>query len=243
MILPGLSFLSILLSIATAQCTQLTMACSPSRVVNDGTGCIEVIGVHFVDLTDGSSDLYGGALFITTSSTVLISESTFVACFLRKSSADTFGGGCALFGMTHATVQNSCATRCFAATGQFLLLFSSTKTGHAINSTSLLDCGGSTESDGRQYGVYLYDITATVECLNSTGCSVYEVGAAFGGYLSGASFSSLYLTVCNCSGVSIVAVSDTSAQATVASSNFFGNSVHEPSGVSLWTWGVLTAGF
>jgi hypothetical protein len=112
-----------------------------------------VLGVHFVDLTGGSSDVEGGALLITTSSTVLISESTFVACFLRRGSTDTFGGGCALFDMAQATVQNSCATRCFATAGQFLLLSSATKTGHAINSTSLLGCGGSTESDGRQYGV------------------------------------------------------------------------------------------
>jgi hypothetical protein len=158
------------------------MACSVSRVASDDTGCFEVIGVHFVNLTGGSSDVYGGALFINTSSTVLISESVFVACFLRSSSADTYGGGCSLLGMAQATVQDSCATRCFATTGQFLMLDSPTKTGHAINSTSLLRCGGSSASDGRHFGVCLYDITATVECLNSTGCSVNEVGAAFGGY-------------------------------------------------------------
>jgi hypothetical protein len=35
---PSLSFLSILLSIAAAQCTHLAMACSASRVVSVGSG-------------------------------------------------------------------------------------------------------------------------------------------------------------------------------------------------------------
>jgi hypothetical protein len=117
---PSLSFLSILLSIVAAQCTQLTMACSTSRVASDGSACFKVIGVHFVNLTGASSDVEGGALFITTSSTVLLSESTFVACFLRTPSVTTYGGGCSLVGMAQATVQNCCATRCFATVGQFL---------------------------------------------------------------------------------------------------------------------------
>jgi hypothetical protein len=101
--------------------------------------------------------------------------------------------------------------------------------GHAVNSSSLVDCGGSTASDRRQFGVYLCGVAATVECLNSTGCSIDSFGAAFGAYWSGL-FSSLCLTVSNCSGGSIVCVSDNSNQATVAYSNFFWNLVHGRSG-------------
>jgi hypothetical protein len=52
------------------------------------------------------------------------------------------------------------------------------------------------------------------------------------------SFSSQYLTVCNCSGNSIVAVLENSNQASVASSNFYWNSIEEDSNAIC---GVLAA--
>jgi hypothetical protein len=142
--------------------------------------------------------------------------------------------------MAKAMVSNSCASWWFATPGQLLCLSSSPKIGDAINFSSLVGCGDSTQSDGRQYEISLSAIVATVKCLNGMACFGYDVGAAFGGYQSGCSLSSLYLTAYNCRGASIVGASGNIDQATVASSNLFWNSVHE---LPDYAWGVLTASY
>jgi hypothetical protein len=136
------------------------------------------------------------------------------------------------------TVQNCCGSGCFAGRGQFIDLESDAKAGHAFNCSSLLACGSTTLPDALNLGISLFNLSATFQSVNSTHCSVSKIGAAFGSLYAHGSFSSLYLTVWNCSGVSIITVLDNSAQATVSRSNFFCNSVEAS---SVWACGVLTA--
>jgi hypothetical protein len=207
------------------------------RFVASGTDCLEIVRATFINLTGRSSELYGGALSITTTSTVLVSESKFVACYLPPASS-TYGGACYIANPTRATIEHCCASSCFARAGQFIRLEGVTKNGHAVNCSSMLACGSWTPSDALAMGIYIYGLSATLESLNSTRCSVSTYGAAFGAIYPDGSFSSQYLTACNCSGTSIVFVLDNAAQATVAYSNFFWNSVQDAPGEA---WGVLAA--
>jgi hypothetical protein len=164
---------------AVSGCTSSTGTCFAFRVEADLIGCYEVVGVSFVNLTGPDSDRYGGALSISTESTVLISESTFLSCTVTLSPNTTWGGAAFLRHMSQATVENCCATACVATDGQFFLLESSVKTGHAFNCSSLVGSGISTPSAAWAFGLYLSGVSAVIERLNSTGCSVSGVWFRF----------------------------------------------------------------
>jgi hypothetical protein len=173
---PALLF-ALILPPVTLPCISLNDACLQMRFVAPATDCLSIVRVAFVELRGGSSDIYGGALLIDTESTVLISESRFIACSLPTNPAS--GGACFLSNPTKAMIENCCASNCFAGYGQFLWLDGKTKNGHSINCSSMLSCGGSTSSGVVAMGISLYDLSATIESLNSTRCSVPNYGAGF----------------------------------------------------------------
>jgi hypothetical protein len=95
-------------------------------------------------------------------------------------------------------------------------------------------------SDAIELWIYLYNLIATMNSLNSTSCHVSHYGTVFGSTSSLGSFSGLYLTVYNCSDGSIVEAIWIAVQATVGSSTFFRNSVSE---LESFAWGILAADY
>jgi hypothetical protein len=240
MIAPILLFMLFLPS-TISQCLTATETCFWQRFAGQTTTSLEIVGATFVCLTGGPSDLHGGALSITAKSTLLISDSTFFACYVQSAN-DSFGGACFISASMPATIENCCGNGCFATEGQFIYFEGSAKADHAFNCSSLLGCGNLTQSGALRFGIRLSNVTATFDSVNSTLCSVSEYGAAFGSVGVDGSFSSLYLTVCNCSGFSIITVFSNSMQATINDSNFFWNSKQQDSSYK-WVCAILSADY
>jgi hypothetical protein len=188
------------------------------------------VGVHFVNLQSSSAVYNGGAVSASGFSAVTIDISTFVDCFVRSSSTTTYGGGCSLSQVSNATVVNSCGNRCSAKIGQFLYFTSTSTFSYLVNSSTLLSCGSSNTTHSDSGGVSLEDVSATVESLNSTDCTVPGYGCAVNAYEAHGSFVAQFLTVVGCDGQSMLDIDESPQKPSVSDSNFVSNTVRVVSG-------------
>jgi hypothetical protein len=134
---------------------------------------------------------------------------------------------------------NSYGNDCFADKGQFLMLTASAQTGHIFNESSLLACASSDNIYAYADAIYLDSLSAQIESLNSTRCSVQTFGAAVGATGPSASFSALYLTVVEDRGCSMLIIDESPEKPSVRDSNFILSTILSIEG---FTAAVLTAG-
>jgi hypothetical protein len=165
----------------------------------------------FIDCFSASAPTRGGAVCVVLPSSrdTAVLSTSFENC---RSSGD--GGACFL-DVVHVELFRVCASRCSSTFGQFVYFAANTEP--QLSSVTLFQ----TPDQGNQFGGVYFDHNRQCRLtgVNFTGIAVGAHGAAFCNIRS-ADCECIYLTVCECRGVTVVW---TAGPIGIRRSNFFRN--------------------